>query len=558
METVKSLKLYQSAPVFAISDGQGKLLLTKAHPSKYGTELSSQKTIQIALNGQDAHSFWGTEDKALEPLFLLPKSKNRILFQIFILPISFQERVVGTMIVGFPLSQKIIQEIKEISLSEIIFLSMNKVYASSQEMDPKLILNKLKGQKELIKFSQNDQQYLGLEIIFQNSLNQKAAAALVYLSKTQELNFYKELKNLINIIGFFATLLAILLALLLSRSVSKAILLLKSGFEKVKEGDLDFEMNIKTGDEFELASNSFNDMTRGLKEKEAIKNTFKRYVDGKIVDSLLDNIDDIKLGGKQIHASIYFSDIAGFTNLSEKLSPEETIKFLNQYLSIMTEIIEEKGGIVDKYIGDAIMAYWPTEDSSHPDKRALETAIAQRKALNRLKLEWKDDPNFSDFNMRIGLHFGEVIMGNVGSHSRMDYTIIGDTVNLSARLESINKSYGTQIMASEVMCKNFENQFLLRELDRIKVVGKQVPVKIYEVINSSDSASDLILQTIDYFSDAYKLYQTGDFLSAEKSFARILQFHPRDKASKLFQSRCQEFIKTPPQNWDGVYQMKKK
>jgi len=217
------------------------------------------------------------------------------------------------------------------------------------------------------------------------------------------------------------------------------------------------------------------------KEKKAIQGMFSNYVSKRVVDELLKHPEKLVLGGEDKEITVLFSDIRGFTTLSEKLTPQELVSHLNEYLSAMTDLIFKYEGTLDKYVGDEIMAFWnaPVEQENHPEL-ACRTALEMMDVLHDLNAGWPEEKRL---NIGIGMNTGIMTVGNMGSKSRMDYTLMGDSVNLGARLEGTNKIYGTNIIISEFTYEKIKDRFVCRELDNIRVKGKQKPVKIYEVMD---------------------------------------------------------------------------
>jgi class 3 adenylate cyclase/CHASE2 domain-containing sensor protein len=224
------------------------------------------------------------------------------------------------------------------------------------------------------------------------------------------------------------------------------------------------------------------------KEKKAIQGMFSNYVSKSVVDELIKHPEKLELGGEDKEITVLFSDIRGFTTLSERLTPQALVSHLNEYLSAMTEIIFEYEGTLDKYVGDEIMAFWnaPIEQENHTEL-ACRTALDQMKKLHELNSNW---PPEKRLNIGIGLNTGVMTVGNMGSTSRMDYTLMGDNVNLGARLEGTNKVYGTNIIISEYTYKKIKDMFVVRELDNIRVKGKKKPVKIYELLDLMEGVTE--------------------------------------------------------------------
>jgi adenylate cyclase len=286
-----------------------------------------------------------------------------------------------------------------------------------------------------------------------------------------------------------------------------------------------------------------------------IQSAFSRYVAPAVVEKLASGEAALELGGVKEELTILFSDIRGFTSLSEKMAPEELVTLLNEYLTGMTDVVLEHEGTVDKYIGDAIMAFWgaPLPQADHA-VRGVSVAVAMKERLASLNDVWEavGQPRLE---IGIGLNTGKVIVGNMGSQRRFDYTVIGDDVNLASRLESLTKFYGVSILISEATLSQLGDRFLTRRLDRVAVKGKKAAVKIFEVVADNQRATDEQQDFVDAFEVAMTSYYAGEWQIALKQFKQF----PQDKTAKLFVERCEEYLaKAPGKDWDGVYIAKEK
>jgi len=297
------------------------------------------------------------------------------------------------------------------------------------------------------------------------------------------------------------------------------------------------------------------------KEGAFIKEAFSKYLPGNVVDELIKQPEKLQLGGEEREVSILFSDIAGFTTISELMPPKNLVKLLNEYLTEMTAIVLEQRGIIDKYIGDAILAEFgaPLPLDKHPDI-AVKTALLMKKKLIDLNLEWHEK-NYPIIDCRIGINTGNVIIGNMGSNQVFDYTVIGDAVNLAARLESANKQYNTSIMISEFTYRLLsEKVFQVRPLDIIKVKGKNEAVKVYEVYGFLEDV--LTIERIEYYKNydiAFNYYLEKSFEKSKIYFEKALFCYENDPASKIFLSRIEELKEIElPDDWDGSTIMKEK
>ncbi len=284
-----------------------------------------------------------------------------------------------------------------------------------------------------------------------------------------------------------------------------------------------------------------------------LRKAFSSYVSAELVAQIIQDPDKLKLGGEKRNVTMLFSDIRGFTSLSERMSPEALVSLLNEYLSPMTQIVMNERGTLDKYIGDALMAIFgaPLNVPDHP-RRACQAALQMIEELRRLSPKWKEK-GWPHISIGVGINTGEAIVGNMGANMRFDYTAIGDAVNLASRLEGLNKLYGTQIIISKSTLDGIDpSQFLVRELDLVRVKGKEKPVSIFELIGPSGDGQKQAL--VGLFTEAWNLYQGQEFYEAMEKFAEILKVFPEDKPSALFHERCLEYIsQPPPPNWDGVY-----
>ena len=289
------------------------------------------------------------------------------------------------------------------------------------------------------------------------------------------------------------------------------------------------------------------------RQKLYIRRMFGQYMSEKVISHLLENPEKLKLGGERRRVTLFFSDLAGFTTLSERLEAEAVVALLNDYLSSMTEIILAEEGTVDKFEGDAIMAFWGAPlDQEDQALRACRAALSQRQALAELNRRFVD-LGLPPLTMRIGLHTGEAVVGNLGSVKRFDYTVIGDTVNLASRLEGLNKFYGTAIMASEATVAACGDAVEFRELDLVAVKGREAPVQVFEVLALKEDLTPETSARRREFAQGLDLYRRGDFAQAAARFTAILEAGPEDGPSRSFLHRCQGLVAAPPPHWDTVF-----
>jgi len=291
------------------------------------------------------------------------------------------------------------------------------------------------------------------------------------------------------------------------------------------------------------------------KSKREIRRIFSRYLHPDVIEKLVEHPTQIEMGGEEIQATVLFTDIANFTTFSETKTPKELITDLNIYLNKITGLVLENHGLLDKYTGDGIMALFgvPISRADHA-KLACTMALEHRIFCSDFDQNSLSIPENFHLNTRIGIHSGSLVAGNIGSDKRMDYTAIGDTVNLSSRLEGVNKIFGTWIIISEATYQLVKEEFLFRELDFLRVKGKNEPTRIYELVSSSD---DKKTGCIKDYERALKMYRKGDWQQAEKVFQKLVKVFD-DPPAKEMLDRCQSLLKVPPDRWDGIFTLEEK
>ncbi|HEV8130444.1 MAG TPA: adenylate/guanylate cyclase domain-containing protein [Acidobacteriota bacterium] len=340
---------------------------------------------------------------------------------------------------------------------------------------------------------------------------------------------------------------------------------LLDGAKAVEGGALDTVVPITSRDEIGSLTKAFNQMVAELRVKAQIRETFGKYIDPRIVEGLIDRPELAGAGGERRMMTVSFCDMKGFTSIGEGLTPRGLVNVINQYLTTMSSPIREHNGIIDKYIGDAIMAFWGPPFTSDEDQARL-ACLAALDQLARLSIFRQELPELMgikrglpDINMRIGIATGEVVVGNIGSDIMKSYTVMGDTVNLASRLEGVNKSYGTRILIGEDTAKRTTDTIETREIDSILVVGKIEPQRVFEVLGRKGEVDQTMLALGERFAAGLAAYRQQAWPQAKAEFEACLAVAPDDGPARVFLQRVTYLAEhLPGPAWNGVWSMTEK
>jgi class 3 adenylate cyclase len=341
------------------------------------------------------------------------------------------------------------------------------------------------------------------------------------------------------------TLLFMPLAYLIAQRIRRPLSQLEADMRQVRQFNLGSAPNIRSH------IIEINDMAQQLDNMKSGLRSFQKYVPADLVRRLMAQGVDAEIGGTQQEVTIFMSDIEGFTALSERLAPADLIRHLAEYLTAVTDCLLDTDATVDKYIGDAVLAFWNAPEPA-PDHalRACRAALQSQKRITALNARWRTEGCPVAFKTRIGINSGEVIVGNIGSADRMSYTIIGDQVNLVSRLEAANKFYGTSILLSEHTRELVHTVFATRLIDQLIAYGKTVPIMVYELLGPIDGLDAEVRDLIERYEAAFEHHRRREFRLA----MALLEQNPDDPPSQVLLERCRRYlIDPPPDGWDGSF-----
>jgi adenylate cyclase len=360
-------------------------------------------------------------------------------------------------------------------------------------------------------------------------------------------------------------LLGLAVAALITNRLSRPVRSLAVAMRDVQQGNLNIQLPVSSTDEVGRLTASFNFFVQELRSKERMKQTFGKYIDPRILEQVLAEGGKEAVAGGRRDMTVSFADLVGFTGLSEKLTPLLMVKLLNRHFGLQALAVQEYRGIVDKFVGDSIVTFWgpPFVKAEEHAMLACRAAQAQLLALDNLRRELPDITGLRRdtpaVDLCIGICTGEAVVGNLGSENTRSYTVIGDTVNIAARLERANRVYGTQILVSESTAEAIGSEFEMREIDTISVKGKTETTRIFELMSMAGQLSEESVRMRERYDAARRMYLAQDWDRAETTFRECLQIRPNDGPSRVFLERIQFLRRNPPgEDWNGVWHLREK
>jgi adenylate cyclase len=387
--------------------------------------------------------------------------------------------------------------------------------------------------------------------------------AYAQASAVEAAEHQRQILRLNTFITAAAIVAGLLFAGIITSGLVRPIRRLLQGTTDVEQGRLDVSVPVTSGDEIGTLTEAFNAMVEQLRAKERIKQTFGQYIDPRVVEQLL--AQTAVAAGERQHVTVAFADLRGFTGVAENLTPTALVQVINRHFTLMAEPVVHGGGIVDKFIGDAVMAFWspPFVSPDEHAKRACLAALQQLRQMDVLRRELPDLLGFRkgipEVGVRIGLASGEAVVGSIGSDRVKGFTVMGDTVNVASRLEGAGKVYGTEILISEETRVQAADAIEVREIDSIRVAGRGEPLRIFELLGEANSVDEVTSRLRTTYERGLASYRARDLAGARAHFAACLEIRPEDRPSAVFLERLARHETSPPAGaWDPVWTLSSK
>ncbi len=492
---------------------------------------------------------------------------NNQAYQMVLIPLKAPEQVAWIGI-GFAINDALASELEQETLTQVSFVARLPAIQNTRpvqllattlvpQMRPDFIRENERNPDRLYpihrsyQMSLTGREYISLTLPL-SQIDNISINAVLQRSLDEALTGYRALRWQLLGIFLLTTLIAAWVSIGIARRITQPVLRLAYIAGKIREGHYELIGDIQRKDEFGELAQTFDDMVRGLIERDQVRSLLGKVVSPAVAQELLSR--RIELGGEEREISILFSDIRSFTSLAEVNSPSTTLAILNTYLTEMSALVDQHAGVVDKYIGDAVMGLFgaPIQHPNDP-QHAVASALAMIKAMPALNQKFVAQ-GWPPLEIGIGVHTGNVVAGNVGSNSRLNYTVLGDNVNLASRLESLCKQYQAMIIVSDATMQRCPD-IAFRELDRVRVKGKQQAVGIFEAVDYQNQLTPAQHQLLAQHAQALAQYRQAEFAAAKAAFLAL----PQDHISTMYIERCERFLAMPPgPQWDAIETLDKK
>ena len=525
-----NLQKRAGAAALWVTDEAGNLVADTRDSVEKGTSLKSLPVVAGALKGEKGDSIELMGGKA---------------YQLVASPVRTR-KLIGVLVATFAIDDALAGDIKRLSLSEISFAAGGKVIGSTLDPHRRQVLEA----SMPAMFEQSRSYLIGPTGDRQIVLPSRVGLVNVYTQRSWE-ETQKPLarqQRAVLLIGLAAVVLSILAGFLLAESFTSSISQLQEATQRLVSGDYDVQVALEQRDEIGLLGRDFNSLVHALKERENMRSLLHKVVSREIAEELL-KPGKLNLGGEERTISILFADIRGFTAISEGMNAPDLVKQLNRYFKDMTRAIDSQSGIIDKYIGDAIMALFGAPLATYEDAdNALNAALAIVEAMSRHNKE-RAEHGLTPWRNGVGVNTGIAVAGAMGSEDRLSYTVVGDSVNIASRLEKLTKYFGVPIVVSGATKAAARSKYVYRSLDLVRVRGKSDAVSVFELLSKGENKPDWL----DSFEDGVLCFRQADLVGAKVRFERVLTLKPDDSPSRLYLGRIGAMLENPPPVWDPAH-----
>ena len=549
--------------VFAVANAAGELIYTRAAPERFGDSVASVAPLAKAAEGEAATALWSLASDLPDEPPLAPVPPPRAVYEVVAEPVVFGDELHGLVLVGARIDRDTLDAMRAISGLHVALLGADAhVVATLPAAAREALVARLAEAASMTSASgvtaAREWQLAGERWLVARAPivpGEERVSFLLLASIDAELGFLGALEQSFLGLGAAILALALGLAFVLARGVARPVAELACAAERVGAGDLDTRVDVTTGDELEQLGASFNRMVAGLRERDRIRRSFERHVSREVVAELLRHPEALAPRGARRTVSVLFSDLEGFTSLAEQRAPEEVLACLNEYFEVLCGAVLDAGGTVNELLGDGVLASFgaPIAHADHA-ARACRAALVASQRLTSLAGSWQTR-GLPPLRWRIGIHTGEVVIGEMGTEERTKYGVIGDAVNLASRLEGANKALGTVILVSEATRDAAGDAFAFREIDTIRVAGRSQPLRVFEPLGAADALAPAQLASRDRHEAGLAAYRARDFRGA---VALLEAADARDAPSRALCARARGLAAAPPpSDWDAVFDVKK-
>ncbi|RIL05764.1 MAG: hypothetical protein DCC71_09100 [Proteobacteria bacterium] len=552
-----SLAVASRHDVFAVASAAGELVYTSAAPERFGDSLLGVAPLgRAAERGEESRALWGDGARPPADLPLAPTTQPGAVYEVVAEPVAFGPELHGLVLVGTRIDRDTLAAMRAISGLHVALVGAAAPVVTTLAEDAERALAARLARGGALhgaagapaEWRLDGERWLAAPAaILPGS---ERPHFLLLASIDAELGFLRALEWSFLAIGAGVLLAALGFAFVLARGVADPVATLARAAERVGAGDLDARVAIDTGDELADLGGAFNRMVEGLRERDRLRRTFERHVSKEVAAELLRHPEALAPRGERREITVLFSDLAGFTALSEDRAPEETLACLNEYFAVICDVVLAAGGTVNELLGDGVLASWGAP-VAHPDHaaRACAAALDASARLAALAERWRAAGRPA-LRWRIGIHSGTVVVGEMGTDERTKYGMVGDAVNAASRIEGANKAFGTTILASQATRDLAGDAFVFREIDAIRVAGRAGALRVFELLGPASAAGERERSARERYEEALAAYRARRFDEAAASLAPLAA---TDAAARALAERARRFAAAPPPaDWDGV------